>query len=229
MPSSKRVAVSQSNYIPWIGYFDLIDSVDAFVIYDEVQFTRRDWRNRNRIKTPQGPKWLTIPVESKGNYYSKISDMTVSDPGWAEKHWKTLEYNYRKARGFAEVEPWLKSAYESVDSRTLSHINMHFLERILAVLGISTELHLSSSFHLPEDRNERLLTICENLGATEYVSGPAARSYLAEDQFNSSGLRVEWFNYPKYPQYSQLWGDFVPHLSVVDGFFNLAFGEDWKT
>ncbi|MDA8777451.1 WbqC family protein [Pontimonas sp.] len=225
--SSKKVAISQSNYIPWIGYFDLLGSVDTFVIYDDVQFTRRDWRNRNRIKTPQGPRWLTIPIESKGNYFSKISDMQVSDSNWAEKHWKTLEHNYAKAPRFAEVQEWLKGAYETVSSRNLSAINQHFLERILEKLGISTEILLSSSFQLPEDRNERLLTICKYVGATEYVSGPAAKSYLNEDVFDSARIRVNWFEYANYPEYQQLWGDFEPNLSIVDFIFNVTKIDVW--
>lgn len=224
---SKKVAISQSNYIPWMGYFDLLGSVDTFVIYDEVQFTRRDWRNRNRIKTPQGPKWLTIPVESKGNYFSKISEIQVSDADWAEKHWRTLEHNYRKAPMFSEVEGWLKGAYETAHLESLSAINQHFLRIVMAKLDISTEVLLSSSFQLPDDRNERLLSICKYLGATDYVSGPAAKNYLVEDWFTSEGVKVNWFQYPTYAEYPQLWGDFEPNLSILDFLFNVSEVETW--
>ena len=112
----KKVAIVQSNYVPWKGYFDLIGMVDEFVLLDEVQFTRRDWRNRNKIKTPQGLTWLTIPVVSKGKYEQKISETRISDPGWCEKHWRTLQQNYRKAAGYEEVADTIYAyKYEDFD------------------------------------------------------------------------------------------------------------------
>ena len=211
-----RVAISQSNYVPWRGYFDLIDSVDEFVIYDEVQFTRRDWRNRNRIKTANGLQWLTIPVQSKGNYYSKVSEIRVDDPGWNQNHWRAIELAYSKAEWFPTERDWLSDLYTRATFDELSRVNRHFIEAFMGKLQISTPLRDSSDFVLADDRNERLLNICIELGATAYVSGPAAKDYLDENLFKSHGISVEWFNYEGYEPYPQLWGDFVDGLSIVD-------------
>src|SRR4051812_8378856 len=110
----KRVAIVQSNYVPWKGYFDLINAVDEFILYDDMQYTRRDWRNRNKIKTPQGPIWITIPLQVKGRYHQRIDEMLVSDPAWAANHWKTLAHNYAAAPCFGEVAEWLQPLYARV-------------------------------------------------------------------------------------------------------------------
>jgi len=214
--ATHRVAVSQSNYIPWRGYFDLIDSVDEFVIYDEVQFTRRDWRNRNRIKTANGLQWMTIPVQSKGNYYAKVSEIRVDDPEWSQKHWRAIELAYSKAEWFPAEKDWLSSLYNKATFEELSQVNKHFMNAFMERLKIATPLRDSSEFVLAEDKNERLLGICVELGATHYVSGPAAKNYLDEGLFKSRGISVEWFNYDRYEPYPQLWGDFVEGLSIVD-------------
>lgn len=211
-----RVAISQSNYIPWRGFFDLIRSVDEFVIYDEVQFTRRDWRNRNRIKAPNGPQWLTIPVQSKGNYHANVSEIKVDGDEWREKHWKAIELAYSKADWFTSEKSWLMGLFERASFSGLSEINKHFLVAFMEKLEIATSLRNSSDFVLAKDRNERLLNICIELGATHYVSGPAAKDYLDESLFNANGISVEWFDYEGYVPYSQLWGNFIEGLSIVD-------------
>ena len=218
--ATRRVAISQSNYVPWRGYFDLIDSVDDFVVYDQVQFTRRDWRNRNRIKTASGVQWLTIPVQSKGNYYAKVSEIRVDNPDWNQKHWRAIELAYSKASWFSAERDWLADVYAKATFDELSRINRHFIEAFMDKLQISTPLRDSSEFVLAEERNERLLNICIELDATTYVSGPAAKNYLDEDLFKSHGISVEWFNYEGYEPYPQLWGDFVEGLSIVDSVLN---------
>lgn len=215
-----RIAISQSNFIPWRGYFDLIRSVDEFVIYDEAQFTRRDWRNRNLIKTPNGQQWLTVPVKSKGNYDAKISEIEVLDSNWREKHWASIEFSYSKAEYFGWGREWLGELFEAASFHSLSSINSHFLVAFLEQLDIRTPLLNSVNFQLAEDRNERLLNICLELGATHYVSGPSAKSYLDEGLFLSHGIVVEWFNFEGYEPYPQEWGAFLDKLSIVDLFLN---------
>lgn len=215
-----RVALVQSNYIPWKGYFDLIASADVFVLYDDVQYTRRDWRNRNRIKTAQGVQWLTVPVQVSGRYRQRICDVMVSDPGWAERHWRTLVHQYAKAAGFSDLGPALEALYRSATSPRLSEINHHFLTGICEILGIATPLRWSSEFGLSGDRCERVVGLCRQLGAATYVSGPAARAYLDEAAFREAGLALEWADYSGYPEYRQLHPPFEHQVSIVDLLLN---------
>src|SRR3954470_3950753 len=130
----KRVAILQSNYIPWKGYFDLINSVDEFILFDTAQYTRRDWRNRNRIKTANGLIWLTIPVVVKGRYLQSIQETEVSDPDWGAKHWKTLKQSYAHAAHFKDYEASFREWYLSGRDKHLSHINHRFLKGICKIL-----------------------------------------------------------------------------------------------
>ena len=215
----KRVAILQSNYIPWKGYFDLIASVDEFVIYDDMQFTRRDWRNRNQIKTPQGPMWLTVPVKVKGKYDQTIRETEIDGTDWAAKHWKSLVGNYARAPCFKEVAALIEPLYRQ-DYALLTVLNRTFLDAVCAYLGIRTPIRDSSEFTLADGKSERLADLCQQLGADEYVSGPAAKDYLDESVFQRLGMTVSWFDYSGYPEYPQLWGDFTHYVSVLDLMFN---------
>lgn len=216
-----KVAVVQSNYIPWKGYFDLIAGVDVFVLYDDAQYTRRDWRNRNRIKTAHGVQWLTVPVQVTGKYLQPVREVVVSDSGWAETHWRTLVHHYSKAAGFAQMAPALEALYRDVaDKPRLSDINHCLLAGICKLLGIATPLRWSSELALTGDRSERLLNMCRQLGAVTYVSGPSARDYLDERLFEDAGIAVEWADYSGYPEYRQLHPPFDHHVSIVDLLFN---------
>jgi len=214
----KRVAILQSNYIPWKGYFDLIASVDDFVFYDDVQYTKNDWRNRNRIKTPQGTCWLTIPVG--GNIKRRICDVTFSSQRWRADHWKTLEQNYRKAAAFSEIATWLKPLYLDSAEISLSASNRAFVEAVCCYLNIGTRLSCSWDYPVVEGRTERLVAICAALGASRYVTGPAAAAYLDASGLARHGIAVEWFDYRGYPTYPQLWGEFDHHVTVLDLLFN---------
>ena len=218
----KRVAIVQSNYIPWRGYFDLINSVDEFVLLDTVQFTRRDWRNRNQIKTPQGLRWLSIPVRNKGKYRQTILDTEIDGSDWASRHWRMIEANYRSAPYFTETAEWLAPLYLDNRETMLSSVNRIFLESISNYLGITTTLSSSSDYCLDEGKTMRLVSICQQAGATEYVSGPAARQYLQESDFDSVGITVTWFDYAGYSEYSQLWGGFEPSVTILDILLNLG-------
>jgi hypothetical protein len=216
----KKIAISQSNYIPWKGYFDLINSVDEFVLYDDVQYTRRDWRNRNQIKTPAGVQWLTIPVEVKGKFAQKINETVISDAGWANRHWQTIAGNYARAVHFAEYRAWAEALYRDTNETLLSQVNRRFLTAIAGQLGIRTVFRASAEFALTGDRSERLLNICRQAGANVYLSGPAARDYLDGELFRRAGVAVEWMDYAGYPPYRQLHGDFQHGVSVLDLLFN---------
>ena len=214
-----RVAIVQSNYIPWKGYFDLVAAVDQFILYDEMQFTRRDWRNRNLIKTPQGTQWLTVPVKVKGKYTQTIRETEIQDPSWAEAHWRSLCANYRRATHFEPISEVLEPLYRQRYD-TISEINRRFIDAICDYLGIETRIANSWDYSLAEGKSERLADLCRQAGATTYVSGPAARDYLDERVFADLGIAVEWFNYEGYPTYPQLWGEFVHGVSIVDLLFN---------
>ena len=216
----KRVAIVQSNYIPWKGYFDLISYVDEFILYDDVQYTRRDWRNRNLIKTPQGLSWLTIPVKVKGKYFQTIRETEIDGTEWAEKHWKAIEQNYKKAPYFEEIRTWLMPLYGDSISANLSEVNRRFLEAICEYLSITT--HLSSSWDYPQDegKSERLAGLCRKAFGEVYVSGPAAKDYLEESVFQKQNIAVEWFDYSGYSEYPQLWGDFEHGVTILDMLFN---------
>ena len=181
-----------------------------------MQFTRRDWRNRNAIKSPEGLHWLTIPVASKGKYLQKISETTISDTAWRERHLNVLRHTYAKAEHFAECFPWIEAVYAGLDSPQLSNVNRLLIEAVCARLGILTSVSASSDYALVDGKNERLIEICVQAGATHYVSGPAARSYLDESAFNERGVRVEWMDYEGYPEYPQLYPPFEHKVSILD-------------
>jgi WbqC-like protein family len=216
----KRVAIVQSNYIPWKGYFDLIAAVDEFVLYDDVQYTRRDWRNRNKIKTPQGLRWLTIPVEVKGKYNQKICETRVSDASWAESHWRILAHTYRKAAHFADYARRLETLYCTMREPFLSRINRIFLEEICQMLGIRTRISWSMDYPVCEGRTERLVGICKASGADHYLSGPSAKDYIERDLFTEAGITLEYMDYSGYSGYSQLWDGFEHGVTILDLLFN---------
>ena len=159
----KRVAISQSNYIPWKGYFDLIARVDTFILYDDMQYTRRDWRNRNKIKTPNGLAWLTIPVEVKGKYHQKINEVMVSDQSWANSHWGRIRQCYAKTPCFDEVSSVIEPVYKNMSHTKLSDINADFIREVCKFLGIDTEILSSSTFDLVDGKTERLVGLCNDV------------------------------------------------------------------
>ncbi len=216
-----RIGIIQSSYIPWKGYFDFIDSVDVFVFLEDVQFTRRDWRNRNIIKTANGPRWLTLPVESKGKYDQLISDVRVADRSWYLDHLNSLRHAYARAPHFKVVWPYVESMYsEAASEEHLSSVNVALIRSIMGYLNIRTPLRLSTEFPATSGKNERLMSICSELGATEYVSGPAARSYIDEKTWADAGIRVRYKSYSGYGEYPQLHGEFEDRVSILDLLFN---------
>ena len=172
--AAKRLAVIQSSYIPWKGYFDLIRAADQFVLLDDVQFTKRDWRSRNRIKTKDGGAWLSIPVHTSGRYLQRIDEATISDPGWAARHWDDIRHSYARAPFFDALAPFFEPLYMKPASDRLSAVNHAFMLTICRLLGITTPISWSSDYRTRSGPNERLIDICLECGATDYLSGPSA-------------------------------------------------------
>lgn len=215
----KRIAILQSNYIPWKGYFDLINSVDEFILYDTAQFTKNDWRNRNRIKTPRGVAWLTIPV--RHDFGQTIQETRVSDPAWSRKHWASLQQNYAGAPHFRDYVPSFESFYRDVAAEEyLSAINYRFLREVCDILQIGTPITWSRDYRLADGRIERLVDLCRQAGADEYLSGPAARSYIEEKPFSDAGIALTFMDYSGYPEYRQLYPPFEHQVSILDLIFN---------
>ncbi len=217
---NKKCAIIQSNYIPWKGYFDLINSVDEFILFDDMQYTRRDWRNRNKIKTPNGTAWLTIPVEVKGNYYLKIREMLVSSTEWNKKHWHSVVHNYSKAKFFGEYKDLFEELFLGTEEKYLSRINFRFLSAICKLLDIKTKISWSMDYKLVDGKTERLVDLCKQAGAAEYISGPAAKDYIDEELFKKEGIKLEFISYSGYPEYNQLFPPFEHAVSIIDLIFN---------
>lgn len=216
----KKVAILQSNYIPWKGYFDMIAAVDEFILYDDMQYTRRDWRNRNQIKTPHSVQWLTVPVLVKGKYHQKICETEIDGADWASAHWKALTQNYRRAPYFVEIAAWLEPLYLGKTFTHISHLNRCFIEAICIYLGIKTTITNSWDYTLLDGKTERLADLCLQVGGTEYISGPAAKDYVDEKVFSDLNIHLTWFDYAGYPEYPQLWGEFTHGVTILDLLFN---------
>lgn len=217
-------AIIQSCYIPWKGYFDIIGSVDVFVVYDDVQFVKRHWHNRNCIKTAHGLVWLTVPVETKGKYTQSIDETRIAAP-WAEKHMLSIRHAYRRAPYFDEVAPWLEELYEAADKLALlSDVNMLFMESFARRLGMNARFVRSKALKAEGEKTDRLLALCQQVGAGVYLSGPAAKSYFEGHKFDAAGIAYRWMDYSGYLEYPQLHGEFEHAVSIVDLLMN-AGGE----
>jgi len=183
-----------------------------------VQFTKNDWRNRNIIKTPQGLKWISVPVGP--SLRRLVREVELPDGKWPTKHWRTLENNYRRTACFDEIADIVEPIYRDMRHTMLSEFNRAFIQTICGYLGIRTKISSSSDYRLAGDRSERLLELCWQTGAKTYVSGPAAKTYLDVPLFRGNGIEVDWFEYSGYPKYPQLWGEFEHCVSILDLMFN---------
>lgn len=212
---SKKVAILQSNYIPWKGYFDLMQQVDVFIILDEVQYTKNDWRNRNLIKTPQGLHWLSIPVYRKSST-QKISETRIAQAKWPIKHWQNWQSFYARAPFFALFESELKNLYLECRFELLSQINLYFIKRICQWLNIPTLILSSKELELKQEKNQRLIHLIKQVNGQTYLSGPAAKPYLKIEEFQKAEIEVQWMNYQNYPRYPQLYPPFSHQVSIID-------------
>lgn len=217
----KRVAVLQSNYLPWKGYFDIVHDVDLFVFYDDVQFTKNDWRHRNKIKTAQGVQWLSVPVGDDG--HRLICEVSIADARWQVKHWRTLEQNYGKCAHFARYREYFEHVYLGRAWTSLSELNQTLVRDIASrFLGLPTAFADSRSYGASGHKLERLLDLVKLTGATHYLSGPAARDYIVPERFAEAGVALEWKSYAGYPEYRQRFAPFEHGVSIVDLLFNLG-------
>lgn len=217
-----KVAVIQSNYIPWKGYFDIIHDVDLFVFYDDVQYTKNDWRNRNKIKTPMGVKWLTIPVGTDLNRL--ICEVELTNPVWHKKHWRMIEHCYSKSPFFYLYKELFRHVYLGRKWESLSELNQYLIKHIaVECLNIKTEFHDSREYDIlgtNANANHRLLKLLQSLKADTYVSGPAARKYIDEKVFTQAGIKLVYKDYSNYPEYLQLYPPFEHNVSIVDLLFS---------
>jgi len=198
----------------------MIAAVDEFIIYDDMQYTRRDWRNRNQIKTPQGVQWLTVPVRVKGKYEQTIRETEIDGSKWAEAHWKSIAQNYRKTPHFEEIAAIFEPFYRQRHYTHLSVLNRELIEAVCGYLGIATKISNSWDYQLIDGKTERLADLCAQAGGTEYISGPSAKGYVDEDIFSKRDIALSWFDYIGYPEYPQLWGDFTHGVTILDLLFN---------
>ena len=190
-----------------------------FILYDHVQYTERDWRNRNKIKTHQGMMWLTIPV--RNNFPQKIKETVVSYPGWNRKHWKSIVRNYSRTKYFHNYRELFEELYLGQNEVSLGQINHRFLTAICKILGINTKISWSMDYHLIEgDKTEREVDLCKQAGATEFICGPRAKAYINEDLFKNEGMVLRYMDYSEYPEYRQLFPPFEHRVSIIDLIFN---------
>lgn len=215
-----RCVILQPSYIPWRGYFDLIRRADVFVFYDDVQYDKHGWRNRNRIKTPQGSQWLTIPVLSRGATEGvAIKDVRVSrETDWPRRHLATLRQNYARAPHFDELLPWLERVYSATPA-LLAELTVATTIELAAMLGITaTRFVRSSELGIGGGKTERLAAITKHLGCDQYLSGPSAQSYIEPERFAEAGIALEYIEY-HYPEYPQLHPPYDPYVSILDLLF----------
>jgi hypothetical protein len=217
-----RIAIIQSCYIPWRGFFDLISRCDEYVIYDRAQFVKRHWHNRNRIKTSAGAEWITIPVVSRGRFEQPIDEVEIAEP-WTEKHWRTIELAYRRCRFFSTLAPVVRGWYDRAAKETLlTEVNLIFLTEIAQLLGLGTRIVRDTIYPASGTKTARLVGIARAAGAGCYLSGPSAKVYLDESSFAEAGIAIEWMTYQGYPEYPQLYGAFEPAVSILDLLFNVG-------
>ncbi len=230
MPSEKSIkcAIMQPTYNPWIGYFDLMDKVDVFVYLDNVQLVKRSWHVRNRIKTPQGELFLTIPIKKqKSRKDSLIKDALLNDEeNWRYKHLKSIEINYKKAKYFDIVFPFLEGIIDN-NIKYLGDFNINMIEKIKYAIGINTQTLRSSDIPFIKGKRDSLLAkICKYLNANIYISPQGSSIYIERDnpggEIVKHGIELFYHNY-EHPVYNQLYGKFIPYMGIIDLLFNEGF------
>lgn len=215
----KKVAILQSNYIPWKGYFDIINMVDLFIFHDDIQYTKGDWRNRNKIKAKNGLEWITIPCGTSEKRL--INEVILTDNSWQLKHWRQIEKNYKEAKYFHEYCDFFKDIYLSRKWDNLSELNQFIIKTIsIDLLSIKTKFESSEDYNLKNSKSERVLELLKKCGAKWYLSGPAAKSYLDIESFKLENIEISWMDYSNYPVYNQLYPPFEHGVSIIDLIFN---------
>lgn len=208
----------QPVYLPWLGLFHKAALADSFVSFNQVQYLPKDWNNRNKIKTPNGPIWLTVPVLTSGHREKPLSEIEISnDVPWQRKHWKSISLSYKNAPYFSRYAPFLEDVYQRKWSR-LAELNDHMLRYFLEALGIQVEFLDASEFQFQGKKSELVLDMCRQLKADVYIFGEMGKDYADVESFKRDGVRPVFQKY-EHPTYPQLHGDFVPYLSIIDLLF----------
>ena len=217
--SKNRVVVLQPSYLPWIGYFEQMARADQFVFLDDVQFTRRDWRNRNKIRTKEGWAWLTVPIKQKNRYTQLLKETRIDNStNWNKKHCETIRLNYSRAPFFEMYYPYFDSVYRK-SWKFLLDLCYETTGCLKVFLNINTPTSKSSDLLVEGEKADLILNICQRLKASHYLTGSLARDYLSEKDFSQKGIDLEYQEY-KHPKYTQRYSGFVPNLSLIDLLFN---------
>jgi hypothetical protein len=204
-------------YLPWIGYFGLIEAADVFVYYDDVQFVRRSWQRRNRIKIPDGEfTYVTVTVQK--DFGQNIHEVTLKDDGWRNKHWQSIRHSYASTPYFDEYANRLQSIYDQRWER-LVELNTAIIDELCEALDITTEFRYASNVDVSGNKTDRLIDILKEIDADEYISGPGAKEYIQSSKFNHAGIDLYWHDFP-HPKYDQIHGEFISHLSSIDLLFH---------
>ena len=213
------IAAHQPAYLPWLGYFDKLLRSDQFVFLDSVQYEKNSFINRNKIKGPQGAMWLTIPIKIKGHTTMTLRDIRI-DPSqdWQGKHLRAIYLNYKKAPRFDECYPKLQALYHS-HAEFLVDICWEHLIFWLQELRIEKNIICSGQLPITSAKSQFILDICQYLGATHYLSGTLGKDYLDEQSFKEKNIQIQYQNY-QHPMYPQLWGEFLPYMSILDFWLN---------
>ena len=220
------VAVLQSNYIPWKGYFDIVHDADVFVFYDDLQFTKNDWRNRNKIKNSQGTSWLSIPVGTNANRL--ICEVMLADTRWQRQHWESLRQQYGKSAYFKLYRTFFEDVYLGRDWTNLSELNQYLIKSISSdILKMPTQFLDSRAFELTGRKQDRLLDLIVQSKASRYISGPAAKNYIDAVRFEALGIELIWKDYSNYPEYPQAHPPFEHGVTILDLLFHTGPDAPW--
>lgn len=212
-----RAVVLQPTYLPWMGYFGMIDAADTFIFYDDVQFSVQSWQQRNKIKTSKGWIWLTVPVVRQ--FGSRINDTRINNStNWSKKHWESIKQSYSKAPFFKQFAPIFEEVYRN-EWEFLAELNITLIKEITKILGLEMKFIVSSELDIEGVKMDRLLNILKKIEASEYISSPGAKDYIEVNGFKENNIKLYWYEY-QHPVYPQIRGEFIPYLSVIDLLFN---------
>jgi len=215
----KKVAIIQSNYIPWKGYFDIINEVDLFIFHDDLQYTKGDWRNRNKIKTPRGIIWITVPVGT--NTERLICEVEIKDKQWQRKHYNLLKQHYTKASHYKKYIEFLNHLYLEKQWYNLSEFNQYAIRFIAKeLLDIKTVFKDSRIYQVSTKKQDRVIELLQKAGTSTYISGPSAKDYIEEQRFQQEGIELIWKDYSGYPEYPQFYPPFEHGVTILDLLFH---------
>lgn len=217
-----KVTILQPTYLPWMGYFEMINSADVYIVFDHVQFERKSWQQRNRIKASNDVVWLSVPVE-KASRDTRICDIKISyaNGNPLEKHWKTISLAYKRAPYFNKYESFFEAIYHK-KYVLLRDLNVDIIRGICNILGIKTKITFSSGLDLNDQdmgKTEKIISLCKKVGVTHLYDAKGTQDFIDTSSFQKQDVKVTFQDF-QHPEYSQLWGKFVPYLSIIDLLFN---------